>query len=48
LDKVRAGPDERQASGVPAAGKSVGGFDAATHPQMVTFVPEIQLFIRNC
>jgi hypothetical protein len=47
LDKVRAGPDERQASGVPAGGKIVGGVDAAAHPQMVTFVPEIRLFIRN-
>jgi hypothetical protein len=48
LDKVRAGPVARQASGVPAGGKIVGGFEAAAHPQMVTFVPETLLFIRSC
>jgi len=41
LEKVRAGPDARQASGVPGGGKSVGGVEAAAHPQMVTFVPEM-------
>jgi hypothetical protein len=48
LDKVRAGPTERQASGVPAGGKQAGGVEAAAHPQMMSFVPEIQLFIRSC
>jgi hypothetical protein len=48
LDKVRAGPDARQASGVPAGGKEPGGFEAAAHPQMVTFVSETELFIRSC
>jgi hypothetical protein len=46
LDKVRAGPDARQASGVPAGGKIVGGVEAATHPQIMTFVPSTFLFIR--
>ena len=41
LDKVRAGPVARQASGVPAGGKVAGGFEAAAHPQMVSFVPEM-------
>ena len=48
LDKVRAGPVARQASGVPGGGKVAGGVEAAAHPQMVTPVPEIQLFIRSC
>jgi hypothetical protein len=48
LDKVRAGPVARQASGVPAGGKSVGGVEAAAHPQMVTPVSEMSLFIRSC
>jgi hypothetical protein len=48
LDKVRAGPVARQASGVPAGGKVAGGVEAAAHPQMVTFVPKTPLFIRNC
>ena len=46
LEKVRAGPDARQASGVPGGGKSVGGVEAATHPQIMTFVPSTFLFIR--
>jgi hypothetical protein len=41
LVKVRAGPTERQASGVPAGGKQAGGVEAAAHPQMVTPVPEM-------
>ncbi len=35
MDKVRAGPVARQASGVPAGGKVAGGLDAAAYPQMV-------------
>jgi hypothetical protein len=46
--KVRAGPDARQAAGVPAGGKSVGGVEAATHPQMMTPVLSMELFIRIC
>jgi hypothetical protein len=41
LDKVRAGPDARQALGVPAGGKVAGGVDVAAHPQMVTPVFEM-------
>jgi hypothetical protein len=48
LDKVRAGPDARQASGVPAGGKEPGGFEAAAHPQMMTPVLSMELFIRIC
>ena len=48
LDKVRAGPVARQASGVPAGGKVAGGVDSAAHPQMVTPVSEMSLFIRSC
>jgi len=33
---VRAEAYARQAAGVPAGGKSVGGVKAATHPQMMT------------
>jgi len=40
LDKVRAGPVARQASGVPAGGNTAGGVEAEAHPQMVTPVPE--------
>jgi len=38
LDKLRAGPDERQASGVPGGGKRVGAVEAAVHPQIVILV----------
>ena len=48
LDKVRAGSDTRQASAVPAGGKSVGGVEAATHPRMMTPVLSMELFIRIC
>jgi hypothetical protein len=47
LEKVRAEPDARQASGVPAGGKVAGGFDAAAHPQMVTVEPEASIIIRS-
>ena len=48
MDKVSAGPDARQASGVPGGGKEPGGVEAAAHPQMETSVREMKLFIRNC
>ncbi len=41
LDKVRAGPDARQSSGVRGGGKEPGGLDSAAHLQIMTFVPEM-------